>query len=118
MLLSAKGPGADAAVTVVHSAVRDLAEHTRRADILVSGVGQPGVVQPNMIREGAVVVSAGISWEGKRLLPDVDESVGQKASFITPRLGGVGVTTVAMLLRNAVQLAESHSSSAMTPSAS
>jgi len=116
MLLSSKGAGADAAVTVVHSGVRDLAEHTLRADILVSGVGQPGIVQPNMVREGAVVISAGISWEGRRLLPDVDESVGQKATWITPRLGGVGVTTVAMLLRNAVQLAESHAGDAITES--
>jgi methylenetetrahydrofolate dehydrogenase (NADP+)/methenyltetrahydrofolate cyclohydrolase len=106
LLLSGKGKGADAAVTIVHSAVRDLAEYTRRADIVVSGVGQPGIVKPDMVREGAVVVSAGISWQGKRLLPDVDEAVGEKASWITPRLGGVGVMTVAMLLRNTVELAE------------
>ena len=106
LLLSGKGAGANAAVTVVHSAVANLAEHTLRADVLVSGVGQPGIVQPDMVREGAVVISAGISWQGKRLLPDVDESVGEKASWITPRLGGVGVTTVAMLLQNTVQLAE------------
>ncbi len=105
MLLSAKGEGANAAVTVVHSAVPDLALHTRRADILVAGVGQPGIVRPDMVRDGAVVVSAGITWEGKRLLPDVDESVADKASWITPRLGGVGVTTVAMLLKNTVELA-------------
>jgi methylenetetrahydrofolate dehydrogenase (NADP+)/methenyltetrahydrofolate cyclohydrolase len=106
MLLGGKGAGANAAVTVVHSGVANLAEHTLRADIVIAGVGQPGIVQPNMVREGAVVVSAGITWEGKRLLPDVDESVGEKASFITPRLGGVGVTTVAMLLQNTVELAE------------
>ncbi|HVW25379.1 MAG TPA: tetrahydrofolate dehydrogenase/cyclohydrolase catalytic domain-containing protein [Polyangiaceae bacterium] len=111
MLLSAKGEGANAAVTVIHSGVGDLAEYTTRADILIAGVGQPGIVQPNMVREGAVVVSAGITWEGKRLLPDVDESVGEKASWITPRLGGVGVTTVAMLLRNTVALAEARSAS-------
>jgi methylenetetrahydrofolate dehydrogenase (NADP+)/methenyltetrahydrofolate cyclohydrolase len=105
LLLSGKGAGANAAVTIVHSAVGNLAEHTLRADILVSGVGQPGIVQPDMVRPGAVVISAGISWNGKRLLPDVDESVGEKAAWITPRLGGVGVTTVAMLLQNAVQLA-------------
>lgn len=108
MLLSAKGEGANAAVTVVHSSVPDLAEYTRRADILVAGVGQPGIVRPDMVRDGAVVVSAGITWEGKRLLPDVDESVAEKASWITPRLGGVGVTTVAMLLWNTVELAETH----------
>lgn len=106
LLLSGKGGGADAAVTVVHSAVPELAQHTRRADILVAGVGQPGIVQPDMVRQGAVVISAGISWQGTRLLPDVAESVAEKAAWITPRLGGVGVTTVAMLLKNTVQLAE------------
>jgi methylenetetrahydrofolate dehydrogenase (NADP+)/methenyltetrahydrofolate cyclohydrolase len=106
LLLSGKGRGADAAVTLVHSRVSDLASHTLRADILVSGVGRPSVVQPSMVRPGAVVISAGISWKGRRLLPDVDESVADKASFITPRLGGVGVTTVAMLLKNTVALAE------------
>jgi len=53
-----------------------------------------------------VVISAGLTWQGKRLLPDVDEAVADKASWITPRLGGVGVTTVAMLLLDAVKLAE------------
>jgi methylenetetrahydrofolate dehydrogenase (NADP+)/methenyltetrahydrofolate cyclohydrolase len=109
MLLSAKGEGANAAVTVIHSGVRNLAEHTLRADILIAGVGQPGIVRPDMVRDGAVVVSAGITWQGKRLLPDVDESVGEKASWITPRLGGVGVTTVAMLLENTIELAEAQS---------
>jgi methylenetetrahydrofolate dehydrogenase (NADP+)/methenyltetrahydrofolate cyclohydrolase len=108
LLLSQRGPGANAAVTVVHSAVPDLSVYTRRADIVVAGVGQPGIVQPEMVRQGAVVVSAGITWKGKRLLPDVDERVAEKASWITPRLGGLGVTTVAMLLRNAVGLAERH----------
>jgi methylenetetrahydrofolate dehydrogenase (NADP+)/methenyltetrahydrofolate cyclohydrolase len=106
LLLSGKGDGANAAVTVVHSAVTDLSEHTLRADILVSGVGQPGIVTPEMVRRDAVVISAGISWNGKRLQPDVDEAVADKASWITPRLGGVGVMTVAMLLQNTVQLAE------------
>lgn len=106
LLLSGKGHGADAAVTIVHSAVPDLAMYTRAADIVISGVGQPGIVTPAMVRDDAIVISAGISWSGKRLLPDVDEAVGQQASWITPRLGGVGVTTVAMLLRNTVQLAE------------
>jgi methylenetetrahydrofolate dehydrogenase (NADP+) / methenyltetrahydrofolate cyclohydrolase len=106
MLLSAKAEGANAAVTVVHSGVPHLTEHTIRADILIAGVGRPGIVRPDMVREGAVVVSAGITWRGKVLLPDVDESVGAKASWMTPRLGGVGVTTVAMLLQNTVELAE------------
>jgi methylenetetrahydrofolate dehydrogenase (NADP+)/methenyltetrahydrofolate cyclohydrolase len=110
LLLSGKGRGGDAAVTIVHSAVPDLALHTLRADILVAGVGQPGIVQPDMVRQGAVVISAGISWQGKRLLPDVAETVAEKAAWITPRIGGVGVTTVAMLLQNTVQLAEAQAS--------
>jgi methylenetetrahydrofolate dehydrogenase (NADP+) / methenyltetrahydrofolate cyclohydrolase len=118
ILLSGKGAGANAAVTVVHSGVANLAEHTLRADIVVAGVGQPGIVKPAMVREGAVVVSAGITWEGKRLLPDVDESVGEKAAWITPRLGGVGVTTVAMLLQNTVELAEAQSGAMVWPAAS
>lgn len=109
MLLSSKAADANAAVTVVHSGVANLAEYTLRADIVIAGVGQPGIVQPGMVGEGAVVVSAGITWQGKRLLPDVDESVAEKASWITPRLGGVGVTTVAMLLQNTVELAEAQS---------
>jgi methylenetetrahydrofolate dehydrogenase (NADP+)/methenyltetrahydrofolate cyclohydrolase len=106
LILSLKEPGANAAVTVVHSAVPDLTAYTREADILVAAVGQPGIVTPDMVRPGAVVVSGGVSWEGRKLLPDVDESVGEVASWITPRLGGVGPTTVAMLLRNTVAAAE------------
>ncbi|MEE2767999.1 MAG: tetrahydrofolate dehydrogenase/cyclohydrolase catalytic domain-containing protein [Actinomycetota bacterium] len=106
LLLSSKGPGANAAVTVVHSAVPNLAEVTREADIVVAAVGIPSFITPDMVRPGAVVVSGGISWEGRRLLPDVDEAVGEVASWITPRLGGVGPTTVAMLLHNTVEAAE------------
>jgi len=106
LLLSQSGPGANAAVTVLHSGVPDLAAYTRQADIVVAGVGRPSIVMPDMVREGAVVISAGITWEGKRLVPDVDESVGDKAAWITPRLGGLGVTTVAMLLSNTIGLAE------------
>jgi len=106
ILLSQPGPGADAAVTVLHSRVRDIAAYTRQADIVVAGVGRPSIVMPDMVREDAVVISAGITWEGKRLVPDVDESVGETCAWITPRLGGVGVMTVAMLLRNTVGLAK------------
>jgi methylenetetrahydrofolate dehydrogenase (NADP+)/methenyltetrahydrofolate cyclohydrolase len=102
LLLSSKQPGANAAVTVVHTGVPDLADYTRRADILVAAVGRASFVTPDMVKPGAVVISGGISWEGKKLLPDVDESVADVASWITPRLGGVGPTTVAMLLRNTV----------------
>jgi methylenetetrahydrofolate dehydrogenase (NADP+) / methenyltetrahydrofolate cyclohydrolase len=106
LLLSQPGPGANAVVTVLHSGVSDPGAYTRQADILVAGVGRPGIVTPAMVRPGAVVISAGITWEGKRLVPDVDEAVAEKAEWITPRLGGLGVTTVAMLLLNTVRLAE------------
>ncbi len=102
LLLTLKQAGANAVVTVVHTGARDVTPFTRRADIVVAALGVPRFVQPEMIKPGAVVVSGGISWSGRKLLPDVDESVGEVASWITPRLGGVGPTTVAMLLRNTV----------------
>ena len=106
LLLTTKSPGGNAAVTVVHSAVKNIPEITREAEVLIAAVGIPSFVTPDMVKEGAVVISGGISWEGKKLLADVDESVGEVASWITPRLGGVGPTTVAMLLRNTVEAAE------------
>ena len=106
LLLTVKRVGANAAVSVVHTGVPDLSLFTKRADILVAAVGVPNFVRPHMVKPGAVVVSGGISWEGRRLLADVDESVGEVASWITPRLGGVGPTTVAMLMRNTVEAAE------------
>ncbi len=106
LLLSAKGAAADAAVTVVHSGVADPARYLRDADLVIAAVGRPNFVTPDMVKPGAVVVSGGISWEGRKLLADVDEAVGEVASWITPRLGGVGPTTVAMLLRNTVAAAE------------
>ena len=101
-----KQRGANAAVTVVHTGIEDIGALTRRADVVVAAVGVPAFVKPDMIRPGAVVVSGGITWEGKKLLADVDEACGEVASWITPRLGGVGPTTVAMLLRNTVDAAE------------
>jgi methylenetetrahydrofolate dehydrogenase (NADP+)/methenyltetrahydrofolate cyclohydrolase len=106
MLLALKEPKANAAVTVVHTRVKDWPEYTRRADIVVGAAGVPNMITPEVIRPGACVVGGGISWEGRRLLSDVDESCAEVAGWITPRLGGVGVTTVAMLLRNTVAAAE------------
>jgi methylenetetrahydrofolate dehydrogenase (NADP+) / methenyltetrahydrofolate cyclohydrolase len=106
LLLTLKQAGANAAVTVVHTGVPDMAAYTREADVVVAAVGSPSIVTPEMVRSGAIVVSGGVSWEGRKLLPDVDEAVGDVASWITPRLGGVGPTTVAMLLRNTVEAAE------------
>ncbi|HUR49670.1 MAG TPA: tetrahydrofolate dehydrogenase/cyclohydrolase catalytic domain-containing protein [Acidimicrobiales bacterium] len=106
LLLSQKRPTANAAVTVVHTGVPDWAEYTRRADIVVSAVGVPGIIQPEHIRPGAVVVGAGAQYKGRRVLPDVDVSCEEVAGWITPRVGGVGPTTLAMLMRNCVEAAE------------
>lgn len=109
-LLSLKRPNANAAVTVVHTGVGDLGLYTRTADILVVAAGSPGIVTPDMVKPGAAVVSAGATYEGRRVIPDVEESVAEVASWITPRLGGVGPTTRAMLLSNTVDAAERRSS--------
>jgi methylenetetrahydrofolate dehydrogenase (NADP+) / methenyltetrahydrofolate cyclohydrolase len=108
LLLAMKRPGCNAAVTVVHTGVDDddLASLVRTADIVVSAAGRAGLVTPGMVKPGAAVVSAGTTWEGKKLLPDVQEEVAEVAGWITPRLGGVGPMTRAMLLRNAVRAAE------------
>jgi methylenetetrahydrofolate dehydrogenase (NADP+)/methenyltetrahydrofolate cyclohydrolase len=106
LLLSQKRPTANAAVTVVHTGVPDWSEYTRRAPIVIAAAGVPGILQPGHVQPGAVVVGGGVRYEGRRLLPDVDESVAEVAGWITPRVGGVGPTTVAMLFRNAVEAAE------------
>ena len=106
LLLALKRPGANAAVTVVHTGVPDLARYVRDADIVVAAAGSPGMITPDMVKPGAAVVSAGVTWEGKKLVPDVMESVGETAGWITPRLGGVGPMTVALLLRNTIDAAE------------
>jgi len=105
MLLALKRPGANAAVTVVHTGVADLGLYTRQADIVVGAAGVPGIVRADMVRPGAAVVGGGMVYEGRRVLSDVDESVAEVAGFVTPRIGGVGPTTVAMLLRNTVEAA-------------
>ncbi|SNY49476.1 bifunctional 5,10-methylenetetrahydrofolate dehydrogenase/5,10-methenyltetrahydrofolate cyclohydrolase [Paractinoplanes atraurantiacus] len=106
MLLAQKRPTANAAVTVVHTGVKDWARYTQRAEILIAAAGVPGIIQPEHVKPGATVIGAGVRYEGRRLLPDVDESCAEVAGAITPRVGGVGPTTVAMLFRNAVQAAE------------
>ena len=106
LLLSQKRPTANAAVTVVHTGVPDWPRYTQRADIVVAAAGVPGILQPEHIRPGSVVVGGGVRYEGRKLLPDVDEACAQVAGWITPRIGGVGPTTIAMLFRNAVEAAE------------
>jgi methylenetetrahydrofolate dehydrogenase (NADP+)/methenyltetrahydrofolate cyclohydrolase len=101
-------------VTCCHIATRDLAFHTRRADVLIVAAGRPGLVTGDMVKEGCVVIDVGINRitveEGgrkkRRIVGDVDfESVSAKASLITPVPGGVGVVTSAMLLQNVVECA-------------
>ncbi len=107
-LLTLKRPGCNAAVTVVHTGVapRDLAAITRTADVVVAAAGRPHLLTPDMVQPGAAVVSAGSTFEGRRLIPDAHPDVAEVAGWITPRLGGVGPMTRAMLLRNAVRAAE------------
>ena len=103
LLLQANGT-----VTICHSRTKNLAEVTRRADILVSAVGRAGFVTADMVKEGAVVIDVGMNRnaEGK-LCGDVDfAAVSEKASAITPVPGGVGVMTITMLLENTVRAAE------------
>ncbi|MGA2211197.1 MAG: tetrahydrofolate dehydrogenase/cyclohydrolase catalytic domain-containing protein [Acidimicrobiales bacterium] len=106
MLLSLKRPGCNAAVTVVHTGVPDLGAYVRTADIVIAAAGRAGLVTPDMVKPGAAVVGAGTTWEGRKLFSDVTDEVADVAGWITPRLGGVGPMTRAMLLRNAVRAAE------------
>jgi methylenetetrahydrofolate dehydrogenase (NADP+) / methenyltetrahydrofolate cyclohydrolase len=106
LLLSQKRPTANAAVTVVHTGVPDWPEYTRRAEIVIAAAGSPGILQPEHITPGCVVVGGGVRYEGRKLLPDVDESCEEVAGWITPRIGGVGPTTIAMLFRNCIEAAE------------
>ena len=105
--------GANATVTVCHRHTRDLADHTRRADLVIAAAGRPGVLTAEMVKPGAVVVDVGInrvsdpsSKSGYRIVGDVDfDGVRAVASRITPVPGGVGPMTIAMLLRNTVKAA-------------
>lgn len=106
LLLALKRPHCNAAVTVVHTGVKDMADYVRRADVVVAAAGSPGLVTPDMIKPGAAVVAAGTTFEGRKLLSDVDEAVGEVAGWLSPRIGGVGPMTRAMLLQNAVAAAE------------
>jgi methylenetetrahydrofolate dehydrogenase (NADP+)/methenyltetrahydrofolate cyclohydrolase len=106
LLLAQKRPTANAAVTVVHTGVPDWERYTRRASIVVAAVGVPYILKPEHITPGATVVGGGVRYEGRKLLPDVDEACNEVAGAITPRIGGVGPTTVAMLFRNCVEAAE------------
>ncbi len=113
-LLMQKNRGANATVTVVHSATKDVGAHTTRADILVAAMGSPRFVTADMARDGVVVIDVGINRvpdpttkSGYRTVGDVDfDAVRRKAKAITPVPGGVGPMTIAMLLSNTVRAAE------------
>lgn len=112
-LMMQQGPFADATVTVCHSRTRDLALHTRRADILIVAAGRAHMVTVDMVKRGAVVIDVGVNRipdatkkSGSRLVGDVDfDRVQEVASLITPVPGGVGKMTIAMLMRNTVRAA-------------
>ena len=100
----------NATVTVCHSRTENLAEITRQADILVAAIGKPNFVKKDMVKTGATVIDVGINRIApKKLVGDVDfEAVSEVAGAITPVPGGVGLLTVAMLMQNVVQAAETH----------
>jgi methylenetetrahydrofolate dehydrogenase (NADP+)/methenyltetrahydrofolate cyclohydrolase len=112
-ILLQKAPGANATVTICHTRTRDIAFHTRRADILIVAAGKSKAVTGDMVKEGVTVIDVGVNEigktaEGKRILVgDVDfESVSQKARAITPVPGGVGPMTITMLMLNTVRAAK------------
>lgn len=106
LLMSAKRPHTNAAVTTVHTGVPNMYDYTKQADILIAAAGVPGIIKPEHVKPGAVVIGAGVSYEGKTLIPDVTEDCEEVAGWITPRVGGVGPTTIAMLFRNCIEAAE------------
>ena len=94
-------------VTMCHSRTQNLAEHTRRADILVAAVGKAGFVTADMVKPGAIVIDVGINRVDGKVKGDVDfDAVKEVAGYITPVPGGVGKMTITMLLMNTVEAAE------------
>ncbi len=95
----------NATVTVCHSKTKDLKEHTKNADIVISAIGKAKFVTADMIKDGAVVIDVGINRdESGKIIGDVDfEKVSSKASYITPVPGGVGPMTIAMLMNNVIK---------------
>jgi len=96
----------NATVTLCHTGTRDLAGHTRRADIVVAAAGRPGLVTPDMVRPGAAVLDVGITRTEAGLVGDVAPGVAEVAGYLAPMPGGVGPMTRAMLLANVVEAAE------------
>ncbi|MGB9715172.1 MAG: bifunctional methylenetetrahydrofolate dehydrogenase/methenyltetrahydrofolate cyclohydrolase FolD [Thermodesulfovibrionales bacterium] len=109
-MLLQKKKGANATVTICHTRTKDLASHTRRADILIVAAGKPKTVTADMVKEGVVVIDVGVNRLETGLVGDVDfETVKEKAKAITPVPGGVGPMTIAMLMYNTVQAAKMQS---------
>jgi methylenetetrahydrofolate dehydrogenase (NADP+)/methenyltetrahydrofolate cyclohydrolase len=104
-----------ATVTICHSRTADLAEHTRRADVLVAAVGRPGLVTPDMVKPGAAVVDVGINRTESGIVGDVDKAVFEVAGYMTPVPGHVGPMTIAMLLHNTLAAARYRRSGVAVP---
>lgn len=96
----------NATVTMCHTGTRDLAEHTRRADIIVSAAGVPDIITPDMVKPGAAVLDVGVARRDGKIAGDVHPDVAEVAGWLTPNPGGVGPMTRAMLLTNVVEAAE------------
>ncbi len=106
MILCQKQKGANSTVTICHTRTRDMAAHTRRADILIVAAGKPKAVTGDMIKPGAVVIDVGVNRLESGLCGDVDfETAKEVASKITPVPGGVGPMTITMLLKNTIKAA-------------
>jgi methylenetetrahydrofolate dehydrogenase (NADP+)/methenyltetrahydrofolate cyclohydrolase len=104
-----------ATVTICHSRTQDLAEHTLGADVLVAAVGKPGLISPDMVKPGAVVVDVAVNRTEDGLVGDVDKDVADIAGFLTPVPGSVGPMTIAMLLRNTLTAAQHRRSGVALP---
>ncbi len=97
--------GDDATVTITHTATRDVAFHTKRADIIIAAVGSAHLLTPDMVKAGVTVLDVGITRTDAGLLGDIHPGVADVAAFIAPMPGGVGPMTRAMLLTNVVEMA-------------
>jgi len=93
-----------ATVTLCRSKTRNLGQYTKRADLLISAVGKPGLIKKEMVKKGAVVINIGAKREGNMVLGDVEEEAAQKAKFFTPAKGGVGPVTVLSLFMNLLRV--------------
>lgn len=108
LLLTLKRPMCNATVTVVHTGTSDVSSFTSQADIVIAAAGQAHLITGSMIKPGATVVGAGTTFLEGKLLSDLSDNVAQVAGWMTPRIGGVGPMTRAMLLENTVLAAERH----------